>query len=241
MQAGDYYIELGVQTGTVDCKSMFANYKVVTVEGVSGYRGQPNPGPGEGYKDLLCFNKAGKNYIASTTFGVKDETRVTIILDSFKLITSTEASWKTYTNRMAFPFSIKYPADFMLSGNCMKDPSICSGASLTDPSNNQAVFMVDYDGAFMAPETLKTVAEREQKINNIYGDASAVKAVSYGKNKGYSFTVKRAFLFDDKGGGISLDSATAVYFTTKGRVTRIVYSNGNPLYEDIVKTFSFIE
>lgn len=158
-------------------------------------------------------------------------------------IIDTQVDWKTYINRMAFPFSIKYPSNFWVSGNCMDDPSKCSGASLIDPNNNQAIIMIDYDGAFMPPETLKTVAEREQKINNINnnGNASPVKAVTYGINKGYSFTVQNAFSFDDKGSGISLSSsATVVYFTTKGRVTRIIFSNSSPVYKEIIATFKFL-
>ncbi len=154
-----------------------------------------------------------------------------------------KADWKTYTNKMAFPFSIQYPSNFWVSGNCMGEPSTCSGASLIDPNNNQAIIMMDYAGAFMAPETLKTVAEREQKINNKNndGNASAVKAVTYGNNKGYSFTVQNVFYFDDQGSGISLSSsATVVYFTTKGRVTRILYSNTSPVYKEIINTFKFL-
>ena len=83
---GDFYIEVYTQAGTIDCAPMFSSTRKVVVDGVEGLRGPASPGPYNGYRYLLCFNRAGKNYLVSVTEGDDRQDRPKSILDSFKFL-----------------------------------------------------------------------------------------------------------------------------------------------------------
>ncbi len=83
---GDFYIEVYTQEGTIDCAKEFSSTRKVTVDGVDGLRGPANPGPYNGYRYLLCFNRAGKNYLVSVTEGDDRQDRPKSILDSFRFL-----------------------------------------------------------------------------------------------------------------------------------------------------------
>ncbi len=244
---GRYRIQFSIDEADEPCQQKMKSPEKFMIGALAAYRGPALDGPYSGYPFNMCVLKDGKNFSIFVADGYEDGTIANKIYDSFKFtgsIEEEEVSWKTYTNRGSMAWEIKYPENLVLTGNCMDDPTKCRDIGIID--GGQQVFTIDYDGALFGNQTLEQYAKERQKLNSGYGtETSAVKAVTYGSNKGYQYTVNKSYRFEeDEGSATSLKKKTKVVFfqtKTKNRVIRLMFVDGKSLYTDIAKTFKAIQ